>query len=175
MADWNWILSIPASIVFIFAAAADTHSPDAVVVGAGTAGCYAAATIARADYEVVIVERKSEDEAGHIACGDALKGASAFPEAIPREQIEPAFTNTADTTRSSTSSTATISRFTRLSESPPMQLNPNRTSPRPSTSSRNTISRRSSTIRSRRQILMRTSRRWSRCSSRTPMQTPTSR
>ncbi|NGM69731.1 geranylgeranyl reductase family protein [Natronolimnobius sp. AArcel1] len=76
------------------APAADTHSPDAVVVGAGTAGCYAAATIARADYEVVIVERKSEDEAGHIACGDALKGASAFPEAIPREQIEPAFTNT---------------------------------------------------------------------------------
>lgn len=75
-------------------AAADTHSPDVVVVGAGTAGCYAAATIARADYEVVILERKSEDEAGHIACGDALKGASAFPEAIPREQIEPAFTNT---------------------------------------------------------------------------------
>src|SRR5699024_860792 len=28
------------------------------------------------------------------ACGDALKGADAFPEAIPKSQIQPAFTNT---------------------------------------------------------------------------------
>ena len=67
---------------------------DVAVVGAGTAGCYAAATLARAGYDAVVVERKSEQEAGHIACGDALKGASTFPEAIPKSRIEPAFTNT---------------------------------------------------------------------------------
>src|SRR6056297_3902093 len=67
---------------------------DVVVVGAGTAGCYAAATIANAGYDVVILERKSPEEAGHIACGDALKGADTFPEAIPKSQLEPAFTNT---------------------------------------------------------------------------------
>lgn len=67
---------------------------DAVVVGAGTAGNYAAATIANAGYDVVILERKSETDAGHIACGDALKGATDFPEAIPRSYLEPAMTNT---------------------------------------------------------------------------------
>ncbi|WP_159899973.1 geranylgeranyl reductase family protein [Salinirussus salinus] len=67
---------------------------DVAVVGAGTAGCYAAATLARAGYDAVVAERKSEQEAGHIACGDALKGASTFPEAIPKSRIEPAFTNT---------------------------------------------------------------------------------
>ena len=67
---------------------------DVVVVGAGTAGCYAAATVANAGYDVVIVERKSETEAGHIACGDALKGANAFPDSIPKSKLEPAFTNT---------------------------------------------------------------------------------
>ncbi|ADE04843.1 geranylgeranyl reductase family protein [Haloferax volcanii] len=71
-----------------------TQSVDVVVVGAGTSGCYAAATIANAGYDVTIVERKPEEEAGHIACGDALKGADAFPEAIPKSKIEPAFTNT---------------------------------------------------------------------------------
>ena len=76
------------------AATTQIQSPDVVVVGAGTAGCYAAATIARADYDVVILERKTEDEAGHIACGDALKGADSFPEAIPKSKLEPAFTNT---------------------------------------------------------------------------------
>ncbi len=67
---------------------------DVVVVGAGTAGCYASATIANAGYDVVVLERKSEQKAGHIACGDALKGADGFPEAIPRSKIQPAFTNT---------------------------------------------------------------------------------
>ncbi|SEK68199.1 geranylgeranyl reductase family protein [Haloferax larsenii] len=71
-----------------------TESVDVVVVGAGTSGCYAAATIANAGYDVAVVERKSAEEAGHIACGDALKGADAFPDAIPKSQIEPAFTNT---------------------------------------------------------------------------------
>jgi len=71
-----------------------TYQPDVAVVGAGTAGCYAAAAVARAGYDAVVVERKSESEAGHIACGDALKGADAFPEAIPKSRIEPAFTNT---------------------------------------------------------------------------------
>ncbi|WP_049922749.1 geranylgeranyl reductase family protein [Halopiger djelfimassiliensis] len=76
------------------AATTETRSPDVVVVGAGTAGCYAAATVAREGYDVVVLERKSESEAGHIACGDALKGADAFPESIPKSRIEPAFTNT---------------------------------------------------------------------------------
>jgi len=72
-----------------------THEVDVAVVGAGTAGCYAAATLADAGYDVSVAERKDAEEAGHIACGDALKGADAFPEAIPKETLEPAFTNTA--------------------------------------------------------------------------------
>ena len=71
-----------------------TFEYDVAIVGAGTAGCYAAATIAGAGYDVVIVERKTETEAGHIACGDALKGADKFPESIPKSHIEDAFTNT---------------------------------------------------------------------------------
>jgi geranylgeranyl reductase family protein len=71
-----------------------THEYDAVIVGAGTAGCYAGATMAREGLDVVVVERKTAEEAGHIACGDALKGADAFPEAIPKSKIESAFTNT---------------------------------------------------------------------------------
>jgi digeranylgeranylglycerophospholipid reductase len=71
-----------------------THEVDVVVVGAGTSGCYAAATVAEAGYDVTIVERKTAEEAGHIACGDALKGADKFPEVIPKSKIEPALTNT---------------------------------------------------------------------------------
>jgi geranylgeranyl reductase family protein len=71
-----------------------THEVDVAVVGAGTAGCYAAATVANAGYDVVIAERKDREEAGHIACGDALKGAGNFPDAIPKSRIRPAFTNT---------------------------------------------------------------------------------
>jgi geranylgeranyl reductase family protein len=71
-----------------------SHECDVVVVGAGTAGCYAAAAAAAAGLDVVVVERKDEAEAGHIACGDALKGADTFPDAIPKGRIEPSFTNT---------------------------------------------------------------------------------
>ncbi|UWG47372.1 Dehydrogenase (flavoprotein) [Halanaeroarchaeum sp. HSR-CO] len=71
-----------------------TQEYDVVVVGAGTAGNYAAATIADAGYDVVILERKNATEAGHIACGDAIKSADAFPSAIPKSKIEPAMTNT---------------------------------------------------------------------------------
>ncbi|GGL62615.1 geranylgeranyl reductase family protein [Halocalculus aciditolerans] len=71
-----------------------THEYDVVVVGAGTSGCYAAATAAKAGYDACIVERKSAEEAGHIACGDALKGAANFPDAIPKRKLEPAITNT---------------------------------------------------------------------------------
>ncbi|SEH12040.1 geranylgeranyl reductase family [Natronorubrum sediminis] len=76
------------------AATSHSHAPDVVVVGAGTAGCYAAATVAREGYDVVVLERKTEEEAGHIACGDALKGADEFPDSIPKSKLEPAFTNT---------------------------------------------------------------------------------
>ena len=71
-----------------------SHKCDVVVVGAGTAGCYAAATAAAAGLDVAVVERKTAEEAGHIACGDALKGADTFPESIPKSRIEGAFTNT---------------------------------------------------------------------------------
>ncbi|MFO7927817.1 MAG: geranylgeranyl reductase family protein [Halobacteriota archaeon] len=71
-----------------------TFEYDVAIVGAGTAGCYAGATIADAGYDVVIAERKDESKAGHIACGDALKGADKFPESIPKSQIEDSFTNT---------------------------------------------------------------------------------
>ncbi len=75
-------------------ASAGTETWDIVIVGAGTAGCYAAATAANAGLDVVVLERKTESEAGHIACGDALKGADSFPEPIPKRQIQSAFTNT---------------------------------------------------------------------------------
>ncbi|QKY19335.1 geranylgeranyl reductase family protein [Halolamina sp. CBA1230] len=72
-----------------------THEYDIVVVGSGTAGCYAAATAAQEGLDVAVVERKDEEAAGHIACGDALKGANSFPDAIPKSKIESSFTNTA--------------------------------------------------------------------------------
>lgn len=71
-----------------------TREADVAIVGAGTAGCYAGATIANAGYDVLVLERKTEAEAGHIACGDALKGADEFPDVIPKSALEPAITNT---------------------------------------------------------------------------------
>lgn len=45
---------------------------DAVVVGAGTAGCLAAKTIAEKGLKVCIVEKKKREEIGEKICGDAL-------------------------------------------------------------------------------------------------------
>ncbi|CAI50373.1 FAD-dependent oxidoreductase (homolog to geranylgeranyl reductase) [Natronomonas pharaonis DSM 2160] len=70
------------------------ESYDIVVVGGGTAGCFAAATAAQNGLDVVLLERKSEEEGGHIACGDAIKGTSTFPDVIDREYLrEESFTN----------------------------------------------------------------------------------
>ncbi len=71
-----------------------TETRDIVVVGGGTAGCIAAATAAQEGLDVALLERKSEDEGGHIACGDAIKGKSTFPDVIDRDYLrEEAFTN----------------------------------------------------------------------------------
>jgi digeranylgeranylglycerophospholipid reductase len=45
---------------------------DALVVGAGTAGCLAAKTIAELGLKVCLVERKRKEEIGEKVCGDAL-------------------------------------------------------------------------------------------------------
>ncbi len=71
-----------------------TEQFDIVVVGGGTAGTFAAATAAKEGLDVVILERKSEDDAGDIACGDAIKGKATFPDVIDREYLrEESFTN----------------------------------------------------------------------------------
>ena len=71
-----------------------TETRDIVVVGGGTAGCFAAATAAGEGLDVVVLERKSEEEGGHIACGDAIKGKSTFPDVIDRDYLrEESFTN----------------------------------------------------------------------------------
>jgi electron-transferring-flavoprotein dehydrogenase len=70
------------------------ESYDVVVVGGGTGGAFAAATAAAEGAEVVLVERKSPEEAGHIACGDAIKGKSAFPDVVDRDRLrEESFVN----------------------------------------------------------------------------------
>ena len=45
---------------------------DAIVVGAGTAGCLAAKTIAENGLKVCLVEKKAREEIGEKICGDAL-------------------------------------------------------------------------------------------------------
>jgi flavin-dependent dehydrogenase len=45
---------------------------DAIVVGAGTAGCLAAKTMAQKGLKVCIVEKKQKAEIGEKICGDAL-------------------------------------------------------------------------------------------------------
>jgi electron-transferring-flavoprotein dehydrogenase len=72
----------------------NTRTYDVVVVGGGTAGTFAAATAAGEGLDTVVLERKSREEAGHIACGDAIKGTSTFPDVIDREYLkEESFTN----------------------------------------------------------------------------------
>jgi electron-transferring-flavoprotein dehydrogenase len=67
---------------------------DVVVVGGGTAGAFAAATVASEGLDVALLERKSEEEAGHIACGDAIKGKSTFPDVVDLDYLrEESFTN----------------------------------------------------------------------------------
>ena len=74
--------------------APSTETADVVVVGGGTGGCFAAATAAQHGLDVVLLERKSADEAGRIACGDAIKGKRKFPEVIDRDRLkEESFTN----------------------------------------------------------------------------------
>ncbi len=45
---------------------------DAIVVGAGTAGCLAAKTIAESGLKVCIIEKKPRNQIGEKICGDAL-------------------------------------------------------------------------------------------------------
>jgi digeranylgeranylglycerophospholipid reductase len=45
---------------------------DVIVVGAGTAGCLAARTVAEAGLSVCVVERKKRQDIGEKVCGDAL-------------------------------------------------------------------------------------------------------
>lgn len=45
---------------------------DVVVVGAGTAGCITAKTIAKAGVRVCLVERKRKEDVGKKVCGDAI-------------------------------------------------------------------------------------------------------
>jgi electron-transferring-flavoprotein dehydrogenase len=71
-----------------------TETYDVVVVGGGTAGSFAAATVAGEGLDVALLERKSEADAGKIACGDALKGGKKLPAVIDREYLtEEAVTN----------------------------------------------------------------------------------
>ena len=70
------------------------ESYDVVVVGGGTGGAFAAATTATAGLDTVILERKPADAAGHIACGDAIKGTATFPEVIDLDYLkDESFTN----------------------------------------------------------------------------------
>lgn len=67
---------------------------DIVVVGGGTAGAFAAATAARAGVDVVLLERKPPEDAGQIACGDAIKGTEALPNVIDLDYLQAeSFTN----------------------------------------------------------------------------------
>jgi digeranylgeranylglycerophospholipid reductase len=45
---------------------------DVIVVGAGTAGCLAAKTVAEAGLKVCVIDRKGREEIGEKICGDAL-------------------------------------------------------------------------------------------------------
>jgi electron-transferring-flavoprotein dehydrogenase len=71
-----------------------TEKADVVVVGGGTGGSFAAASVASEGLDVVLLERKSREEGGRIACGDAIKGAASLPDVIDRDYVaDESFTN----------------------------------------------------------------------------------
>ncbi len=71
-----------------------TEEADMVVVGGGTGGCFAAASAASEGLDVVLLERKSREEGGRIACGDAIKGAASLPDVVDRDYVaDESFTN----------------------------------------------------------------------------------
>ena len=71
-----------------------TEETDILVVGGGTGGSFAAASAASKGLDVVLLERKSREEGGRIACGDAIKGAASLPDVIDRDYLaEESFTN----------------------------------------------------------------------------------
>ncbi|MDR2204009.1 MAG: FAD-dependent oxidoreductase, partial [Nitrososphaerota archaeon] len=45
---------------------------DAIVVGAGTAGCIAAKTIAESGLKVCLIDKNSRENIGEKICGDAI-------------------------------------------------------------------------------------------------------
>jgi len=45
---------------------------DVIVVGAGTAGCMTAKTVADVGLEVCLIDRKKKEEIGNKVCGDAI-------------------------------------------------------------------------------------------------------
>jgi electron-transferring-flavoprotein dehydrogenase len=72
----------------------ERHDVDVVVVGGGTGGCFAAAKAAREGLDVALLERKTRDDGGRIACGDALKGRGSLPDVIDLDRLaDESFTN----------------------------------------------------------------------------------
>ena len=69
---------------------ANTIEKDIVVVGGGTAGAFAAGTAADKGLDVTLLERKSSEEAGHIACGDAIHNPTdkeVFPGPFDMDEV----------------------------------------------------------------------------------------
>ncbi len=69
---------------------AQTEEYDIVVVGGGTSGTFAAGKAASEGLEVAVLERKSEEEGGHVACGDAVHNPfneEEFPGPFDMEEV----------------------------------------------------------------------------------------
>ena len=90
MGDKKWVIYEPRCKPISMPA--ETY--DMVVIGGGTAGCFAAATAAQEGLDVALLERKRVEDGGDIACGDAIKGTSTFPDVIDLEYLRAeSFTN----------------------------------------------------------------------------------